>query len=69
MYQKFVIPYLYEAQHVSGDTRPIIRRLKLHWHPLVLHTWKVAGGAVGGCCQAQCAWTGSVLRQVMLSGI
>jgi hypothetical protein len=27
---KFIIPYLYEAQHVSGDTLPIIRSLKLH---------------------------------------
>ena len=27
---KFIIPYLYEAQHVSGDTPAIIRRLKLH---------------------------------------
>jgi len=27
MYQNFIIPYLYEAQHVSGDTPPIIRRL------------------------------------------
>jgi len=24
-----IIPYLYEAQHVSGDTPPIIRSLKL----------------------------------------
>ena len=32
MYQNFIIPYLYEAQHVSGDTPPIIRNLKLHWH-------------------------------------
>jgi hypothetical protein len=37
----FTIPYLYEAQHVSGDTPPIIRCLKLHWQPLVFHTWKV----------------------------
>jgi len=35
MYQHFVIPYLYEAQHVWGDTPPIIRSLKLHWQPLV----------------------------------
>ena len=35
MYQNFIIPYLYEAQHVSGDTPPIIRSLKLHWQPLV----------------------------------
>jgi len=26
----FIIPYLYEAQRVSGDTPPIIRSLKLH---------------------------------------
>jgi len=32
---KFIIPYLYEAQHVSGDTPPIIRSLKLHQQPLV----------------------------------
>jgi hypothetical protein len=30
MYQNFIIPYLYEAQHVTGDTPPIIRNLKLH---------------------------------------
>jgi len=24
MYQNFIIPYLYEAQHVLGDTPPII---------------------------------------------
>jgi len=27
---KFIIPYLYEAQHVSGDTPPIIRSQILH---------------------------------------
>jgi len=53
MYQNFIIPYLYEAQHLSGDTPPIIRSLKLHWQPLVFHTWKVAGRVVGGLCQAQ----------------
>ena len=47
---KFIIPYLYEAQHVSGDTPPIIRSLKLHWQPLVLHTWKVVGHVVAGHC-------------------
>jgi hypothetical protein len=35
MYQTFIIPYLYEVQHVLGHTSPIIRRLKLHWQPLV----------------------------------
>jgi len=41
MYQNFIIPYLYDAQHVSGETPSIIRSLKLHWQPLVFHTWKV----------------------------
>jgi hypothetical protein len=53
MYQNFIIPYLYEAQHVSGDTPPIIRSLKLHWQSLVFYTWKVVGSVVGGRCQAQ----------------
>jgi hypothetical protein len=53
MYQNCIISYLYEAQYVSGDTRPIIRSLKLHWQPLVFHTWKVVGRVVGRCCQAQ----------------
>jgi hypothetical protein len=51
MYQNFIIPYLYEVQHVSGYTPPIIRSLKLHWQPLGFHMWKV-----GGRCQAHCAW-------------
>jgi len=51
MYQNFITPYLYVAQHVSGDTPPIIRSLKLHWHPLVFHTWKIVGRGVGGRCQ------------------
>ena len=48
---KFIIPYLYEAQHVSGDTSPIIRNPKLHWQPLVFHTWKAVGRVAGGLCQ------------------
>jgi hypothetical protein len=36
---------LNKAQHVSGNTPPIIRSLKLHKQPLVLHTWKVVGHA------------------------
>jgi len=48
---------LYEAQHVSGYTPPIIRSQKLHWQPLVLHTWKVVGCAVAGRCQvAYATW-------------
>jgi len=53
MYQNFIIPYLYEDQHVSGDTPPIIKSLKLHWQPLVFHMWKVVGRVAGGCCQAR----------------
>jgi hypothetical protein len=41
MYQKLIIPYLYEAQHVLGDAPPVIMSPKLHWQPLVFHTWKV----------------------------
>jgi len=51
-YQHFINPYLYEAQHVSGETPPIIRSLKLHWQPLVFHTWKAVGRVVGGRRQA-----------------
>jgi hypothetical protein len=50
---RFIIPYLYEAQHVSGDTPPIIRNVKLHYQPLVLHTWRVVGRVVAGRCQAE----------------
>jgi hypothetical protein len=58
-----LFPILNEAQHVSGETPPIIRSLKLHKQPLVLHTWKVVGRAVVGRwqvayervqCSAQC---------------
>jgi hypothetical protein len=48
IYQNFIIPYLNEAQHVSGDTPPIIRSLKLHWQPLVFHN------TVEGCWT--CGW-------------
>jgi hypothetical protein len=39
---------LNEAQHVWGDTLPIIRSLKPHKQPLDLYTWKVVGRAVFG---------------------
>jgi hypothetical protein len=42
MYQN-CISYLYKVQHVSGDTPPIIRSLKLHRQSLDLYTWKVVG--------------------------
>jgi hypothetical protein len=48
---------LNEAQHVSGDTPPIIRSLKLRKRPLVLHMWKVVGRAVAGHCQVALPYT------------
>jgi len=56
MYQNCIIQYLYKAQHVSGNTPPIIRSLKLHWQPLVFHTWNVVECIAGGRCQVRCAW-------------
>jgi hypothetical protein len=53
MYQNVIISYSCQAQHVSGDTPPIIRSLKLRWQPLVFHTWKVVGRVVRGHCRAQ----------------
>jgi hypothetical protein len=50
MYQNF-ISYLYKAQHVSGDTPPIIRGRKLHSQPLVFYKWMVVGRVVAGRCQ------------------
>jgi len=32
-----LFPILNEAEHVSGDTTPIIRSLKLHKQPQILH--------------------------------
>ena len=51
VYQHLLFLVLNEAQHVSGDTPPIIRSPKLHKQPLVLHTWKVVGRVVVGRCQ------------------
>ena len=42
---------LNEAQHVSGDTPPIFKSLKLYKQRLVLHRWKLVGRAVVGRCQ------------------
>ena len=53
MYQNVIIPHLYEARHVLGQTPPIIRSLKLHWQPLVFNTWRVVGPVVGGRCQVE----------------
>jgi hypothetical protein len=51
-YNKILLLFiLNEAQHISGNTPPIIRSLKLHKLSLVLHMWKVVGRAVFGHCQ------------------
>ena len=58
----FILSYLYEAQHVSGDTSPIIRSLKLHWQrppsarPITPHVWKARG--------CQCSF-----RLLMMGGV
>jgi hypothetical protein len=57
MYQNFIIPYLYEAQHISHDTPPIIMSLKLHWQPLVFG--RLFGCVFGGRYQAQLCLTTS----------
>jgi len=54
---KFIIPYLYEAQHVSGDMPPIVRSLKLHWQPLVLHACRVV----------LCVWLLDTVRQSIVA--
>jgi len=41
MYQNVIIPYLHEAQRISDDTPPIIRRLNLQWQPLVFHSGRL----------------------------
>jgi len=51
---KILLFHLYGAQRVSGDTPSIIGSIKLHWQPLVFHTWEVVGRIDGGRCQAQC---------------
>jgi len=56
MHQNFIVTYLYEVQHVSGDTPPIIRSPKLHRQPLVFHVWKTRG--------CQCSF-----RLLMMGGV
>jgi hypothetical protein len=53
---------LNEAQHVSGNTPPIITSLKLHKQLLVLHTWRVVGRAVVERCQIAYARCNSVSK-------
>jgi len=66
MYQNFIIPYIYEAQHVSGDMPPIIRSLRLHRQSLVLHMWKVVGRAV---VERQVAYTSYLRSFDILQGL
>ena len=50
---KILLFHIYMKLNTFWVTPPIIRSLKLHWQPLVFHTWKVVGCVVGGRCQAQ----------------
>jgi hypothetical protein len=52
MYQNFIILYLYEAQHVLGDTLPIIRSLKLHCSLWFFIRGRLLGRVVVGHGQA-----------------
>ena len=52
MYQNFYYSVFIWSSTCLGRHTPIIRSLKLHWPPLVFHTWKVVGRVVGGRCQA-----------------
>jgi hypothetical protein len=66
MYQNVIIPYLYEAQHVSGDRPPIIRSLKLHWQPRVFYMWKVVGRVASWWTLSgtYCAWQGPPTKRL-----
>jgi len=39
------------GRHTAHHQEP-----KMHWQPLVFHTWKAVGRVVGGRCQAECVW-------------
>jgi hypothetical protein len=62
------ISYLYEAQHVSGDTPPIMRSLKLHYQPLDLHAWKAVGRVVAGRCQSPATTRPTTLHLCKIRG-
>jgi hypothetical protein len=59
MYQNFILSYLYEAQHVLGDTPPILRLLYVqmvdyvhHLHvqqPLTYEKPEAASAVLGSC--------------------
>jgi len=50
---KILLFHTYMKLNTFRVTPPTIRSLKLHWLPLVFHTWKVVGRVVSGLCQAQ----------------
>jgi hypothetical protein len=59
----FIIPYLYEAQHVSGNTAHHQEPKKTALAASVFHFWYVVGCVVGGRCQAY-QLNGGVVFQV-----
>jgi len=66
-YIKILLFHIY-MKLMFRATPPIIRSLKLHWQPLVFHTWKIVGRVVGGRCQAQCACQCN-FRLLMMGGV
>jgi len=51
-YVKILLFCIYMKLNMFRATPPIIRSIKLHWQPLVFHTWEVVGRVDGGRCQA-----------------
>jgi hypothetical protein len=49
---EFIIPYLYEDQHISGETAHH-QEPKTALAASCLHTWKVVRCVVAGRCQAE----------------
>ena len=65
---KFYYSIIIWVQHVSGDTPPIIRSLKLHWQPLVfLHVegcWTCSWWTLSG---TYCAWKSPAISHPLWS--
>jgi len=64
MYQNLIIQYLYEGQHVSGKTPPIIWSLKRHYQSLVLLRWKAVERVAGVCPTASISYTSNNLPRM-----
>ena len=58
-----ILFHIYYVAHIaSGDTPLITRSLKLHWQPLLFHTWKVVGSVSGVKNRAKIFGSGNIVR-------